>query len=183
MKLLLSLVALLLCLTTVQADADSDAKAALALANSNAKRLLDLEKKVEDLQKQVEQPKEVKKSNTVVIPPGYHAHTKTDGTRIVHADSTGNNAAAHEGVEWPWYKTGFPGQTIEIAAAPVASQSQPQTQPKLVRGNVPGVAGEHFVPEGSPFAATVESPRLRQLSYNGPFVTGSVCLGPNCPRK
>lgn len=64
-----------------------------------------------------------------------------------------------------------PGQTIA-------------SQPKLVKGNVPGIMHEHFVDEGSPFAAPEAlDTRMRRLVYNGPVVTGSICFGPNCPKK
>lgn len=39
-----------------------------------------------------------------VIPSGSHSHVRTDGTILIHSDSNYGNAAAHEGVEWPWYK-------------------------------------------------------------------------------
>lgn len=51
-------------------------------------------------------------SQLVTIPPGYHDHTHTDGTVIVHSDKNVGSAAAHEGIERPWPKTGFPGQTV-----------------------------------------------------------------------
>ena len=47
-----------------------------------------------------------------VIPAGYHAHTKIDGTTIVHADSNFGDPVAHAGVPYPWPKTGFPGQVV-----------------------------------------------------------------------
>lgn len=50
----------------------------------------------------------------VTIPPGYHAHTRTDGTTFVHGDENFGDPAAHAGVARPWPKTGFPGQTVEV---------------------------------------------------------------------
>lgn len=47
-----------------------------------------------------------------IVPPGHHAHQRTDGTIIIHSDSNHGNADAHRGVPWPWPKTAFPGQRV-----------------------------------------------------------------------
>lgn len=53
------------------------------------------------------------RTSSTVIPPGHHAHTRTDGTTLVHADSSRGDPAAHAGVAWPWVVTGLPGQTVQ----------------------------------------------------------------------
>lgn len=68
------------------------------------------------------------------------------------------------------------------------------SEKKWIRGSVPGMVGEHWVEEGSPFAVGVqqqqtmfetipqENRRFRQLLFRTPLMTGGVCVGPNCPR-
>lgn len=66
-----------------------------------------------------------KAKRAVTIPPGYHAHTKEDGTVIVHSDANVGKAGPHEGIAHPWPKTGYAGQTVLVdddnfvAAAPL----------------------------------------------------------------
>lgn len=59
-----------------------------------------------------------------VVPPGFHAHTTTDGRTIVHADTNFGNAAAHAGVAYPWPKTATAGQTVN-AAQPAVQYALP----------------------------------------------------------
>jgi len=50
----------------------------------------------------------------VTIPPGYHAHTRTDGSVFIHGNENVGNAEAHAGVERPWPKTGVAGDTVIV---------------------------------------------------------------------
>ena len=59
-------------------------------------------------------PVALKTKHAVTIPPGYHAHTKEDGTVIVHSDSNVGKAGPHEGIAHPWPKSGYAGQTVMV---------------------------------------------------------------------
>lgn len=60
---------------------------------------------------------------SVVVPRGMHAHTKTDGTTIVHGDENWGDPVAHEGVEWPWNKSAVAGQVV-AQPGPVVKTAQ-----------------------------------------------------------
>lgn len=47
-----------------------------------------------------------------VIPAGQHAHRTTDGRTIIHGNENMGNAAAHQGIAYPWIRTGEAGQTV-----------------------------------------------------------------------
>lgn len=61
-----------------------------------------------------------------VVPLGFHAHTKIDGTTIVHSDDNFGSASAHAGVALPWPKTAFAGQTI-VSSCPGGVCPTPQS--------------------------------------------------------
>lgn len=48
------------------------------------------------------------------IPKGFHAHTKADGTVIVHSDENVGDAKAHEGIVHPWKKAARGGETLLV---------------------------------------------------------------------
>lgn len=60
-----------------------------------------------------------------VVPPGFHAHTTTDGRVIVHSDTNHGNAAAHAGVQWPWPKVAYAGQVVASSTTVTAATSAP----------------------------------------------------------
>lgn len=131
--------------------------------------------------------------STQVVPAGHHAHTRTDGTTIIHPDHTGNDAAAHAGVAWPWYKSAVAGQTVtNVVSGPAVAASTPGLLGSSFTATNgvtyvadPGRPGV-FVPAGrasTPAVGTVsEMPRMRQLTLQTPLMTGRVCIGGNCPR-
>lgn len=59
------------------------------------------------------------------IPPGYHAHRRTDGTVLIHADHNAGDPNAHTGVSSPW---------IQIAGA---GDKVPADLPKAAAGDCP----------------------------------------------
>lgn len=59
-------------------------------------------------------PLAAKVKTAVTIPPGFHAHTKEDGTVIVHSDKNKGKAGPHEGVAHPWHKSGYAGDTVLV---------------------------------------------------------------------
>lgn len=81
---------------------DADAFAALALAKAKRER------------ESIKQPV-VPAVTAQVIPPGFHAHRKTDGMVIVHGDENYGSAAAHAGIERPWPKIAVAGQVVQSA--------------------------------------------------------------------
>lgn len=91
-----------------------------------------------------------------VVPPGFHAHTTTDGRVIVHSDANRGNDAAHAGVPWPYYKSATAGQAVYVeaggyaAAVPVAYQATPvvYAQPAVRAGPVRRLFGARSCPAG-----------------------------------
>lgn len=47
-----------------------------------------------------------------VIPKGYHAHRKIDGSIVIHSDSHAGDYKAHEGIAWPWKIIARAGQPV-----------------------------------------------------------------------
>lgn len=95
----------------------------------------------------------------VTIPPGFHAHTRTDGTVIVHSDSNLGKVGPHEGVAYPWPKTGRPGQTVIVDEAPFVPETLLALAPRascptgVPSASCPQVSGITF-PQGSFYAET-----------------------------
>lgn len=52
------------------------------------------------------------KVGTQVIPPGFHAHRRTDGTVLIHADGNLNDPNAHAGVASPWVQIAGAGERV-----------------------------------------------------------------------
>lgn len=52
----------------------------------------------------------------VVVPPGQHAHRRSDGTVFTHGNENVGNAAAHEGVPHPWPRIAEAGQTVSTGS-------------------------------------------------------------------
>lgn len=79
------------------------------------------------------------------VPAGSHAHTLEDGTVIVHGDENHGNAAAHEGIAYPWYKTARAGDTVFIGApprSPFATENCPDGNcPRASAPRIVGTAG------------------------------------------
>lgn len=65
------------------------------------------------------QPKEPEQKSNL-IPPGYHAHRRIDGTVIVHKDNS--DAASHAGVASPWVQIAGAGEPVP-ADLPVKSSA------------------------------------------------------------
>lgn len=63
--------------------------------------------------------------NAAVVPAGYHAHRRLDGTVFVHGDENYGSAAAHAGVTLPWPKVALAGQVCPTGACPAATLSLP----------------------------------------------------------
>lgn len=61
----------------------------------------------------------------VTIPPGYHAHTRADGSTFIHGDENFGKAAPHAGVARPWSKTGLPGQTVIVDETAFTASVEP----------------------------------------------------------
>lgn len=55
------------------------------------------------------------------IPPGYHAHRRTDGTVLIHADDNLGDPNAHAGVASPWVQIAGAGD--KLPADTVSSQA------------------------------------------------------------
>lgn len=79
-------------LASVNAE-DAKARAVAAWATSSAKP----------------QPKEPEQRSNL-IPSGYHAHRRIDGTVIVHKDNS--DAASHAGVASPWVQIAGAGEPV-----------------------------------------------------------------------
>lgn len=47
-----------------------------------------------------------------VIPPGYHAHRRIDGTVLIHADDNNGDSNAHAGVASPWVQIAGAGDKV-----------------------------------------------------------------------
>lgn len=56
-----------------------------------------------------------------IIPPGMHAHRRTDGTILVHGNQNLGSAPAHAGVPRPWIRIGEAGQPVPPARITPAS--------------------------------------------------------------
>lgn len=77
-----------------------------------------------------------------VIPPGMHAHRKTDGTVLIHGNDHRGDPNAHAGVSPPWVVIATEGQPVPAAApvyqsAPVAQAGCPNGQCPTARTYVP----------------------------------------------
>lgn len=80
----------------------------------------------------------------VTIPPGYHSHTTLDGRTIVHADTNFGDPVAHAGIDRPWPKTGFPGQTVALDPFSVAGPCPGGVCPPQARGRTATASVEIF---------------------------------------
>lgn len=101
-------------------------------------RVSDLEQRVAQLEKQlnpVVKPQPIV-SNSVVVPAGSHAHTTIDGKVIIHGNENLGNAAAHQGIAYPWIRTAEAGQVVQ--------QSSTVTQ-KYMQSNCPMVTALRLV--------------------------------------
>lgn len=151
------------------------------------KRLTDLEKRVDALEGKAKVAAPT--ATTMVIPPGFHAHTRTDGSVFVHSDALNNDAAAHAGVPWPWHKTAVAGQTVTTTTATTATAPLPAgvfVSPMTGRTYVPHPTMAGYYTESTSTETTFAPaiPRtgpLRALFQNGRVFTQS-CPGGNCPR-
>lgn len=52
------------------------------------------------------------KTTAQFIPPGYHAHRRTDGTVLIHACNNLNDPNAHAGVASPWVQIAGAGDKV-----------------------------------------------------------------------
>lgn len=62
-------------------------------------------------------PAQAEQRQAVTIPPGFHAHTRTDGSTFIHGNENFGLAGPHEGVAPPWKKSGVAGQTVLVGPA------------------------------------------------------------------
>jgi hypothetical protein len=96
------------------------------------KRVADLEAKVAELERAlglrtvspapVIVPVSSPAFGSQVVPPGHHAHQRSDGTIIVHGDWNHGDPVAHQGVPHPWPKIAVAGQVVpQSFALPGAS--------------------------------------------------------------
>lgn len=67
-----------------------------------------------------------------VVPAGYHAHQRQDGTVIVHGDENFGDPVAHAGIARPWPKIATAGQTVRGAVV------QPRAQRVIYGSSCPG---------------------------------------------
>lgn len=89
-------------------------------------------------------PMVVQSSFSGVVPTGQHAHRKLDGTVFVHRNENMGNAAAHQGVAYPWIRTAEAGQYVgspqpSYSPSPYTGQtySLPSSSSNCPGGNCP----------------------------------------------
>ncbi len=136
-----------------------DPAVAMAWANNTDSRVSELEARVRRLESMLGVPAPVvaRVASSVVVPPGMHAHTKADGTVIIHGDENFGNAAAHAGISHPWPKTAVAGQVVQTTAtAPVAATSRytssySQTTSSCPAGGCPPQSSGRWEPFGGVF--------------------------------
>ncbi len=92
---------------------------------STDERIAELERKVRMLEGQIyaltdpkvrPSPAIAVAPQAVVVPPGQHAHRRSDGTVFTHGNENVGNAAAHVGVPIPWPRIAEAGQTVSTGS-------------------------------------------------------------------
>lgn len=79
--------------------------------------------------------------SAIVVPPGHHAHRRSDGTVYTHGNENVGNAAAHQGVPLPWPRIAEAGQTVTTSTTAATVQTYTIQQSSCPNGVCPTSGG------------------------------------------